>query len=322
MKNITLIIGCSALTLTVFTSQAQIIATVAGNGTVGYYGDGGLATAAELDYPNGLAFDKSGNYYIAGEENYAIRKVNTSGIISTIAGNGIDGYSGDGGQATAAELSYPRMVALDSLGNIYIADNQNNRIRKVDTSTGIITTFAGNGVGGYNGDNIAATTAELHQPNGIGFDKYGNLFIADNNNNRIRMVNTSGIITTIAGIGNGGFYGDGGQATVAEINSPYGLGLDASGNVYFSDLNNYCIREINMGTGIINTIAGIGGVSGYTGDGGQATAAELSASTTGVTFDVNANFYIADPGNSCIRMGEYFRNNINNCRKYSYRLFR
>jgi streptogramin lyase len=274
-----------------------IISTIAGSDTGGYSGDGGAATAAILDYPYGVAVDGSGNVYIADQLNNRIRKVNTSGIISTFAGNGTGGYSGDSIAATAAELFVPAGVAVDGNGNVYIADNGNNRIRKVDTS-GFISTFAGNGTAGYSGDSAAATAAELNGPYGLAFDDSGNLYIADRYNNRIRKVNTSGIITTFAGDSTSGFGGDGGAAIAAELNGPTGVTVDGSGNVYIADGNNYRIRKVNT-SGIITTIAG-DGTGGYGGDGGAATIAEMNR-PAGVTTDSYGNLYIADQNNDRIR---------------------
>ena len=195
-------------------SATGIITTVAGNGSAGYSGDGGPATSAQLDGPEGVAVDGSGNLYIADTCNNRIRKVSATGIITTVAGNGSAGYSGDGGPATSAQLSLPAGVAVDGSGNLYIADSGNNRIRKV-SATGIITTVAGNGSPGYSGDGGPATSAQLNQPAGVAVDASGNLYIADSSNNRIRKVSATGIITTVAGNGFDGYSGDGGPATSA-----------------------------------------------------------------------------------------------------------
>ena len=221
-----------------------IINTIAGNGTAGYSGDGGQATAAEI-YANALAFDATGNLYIAAGAN--IRKVNTLGIIATIAGNGTVGYNGDGGQATAAEISAYRIV-MDGAGNLYISD-WNNRIRKVNTA-GIITTIAGNGTNGYSGDGGQATAAELWTPEGINIDAIGNLYIADWGNNKIRKINTLGIISTLAGNETSCYSGDGGQATAAELRLPSDVAIDALGNIYIADASNNLIRKVNT-SGII-----------------------------------------------------------------------
>ena len=188
-------------------SAAGIITTVAGNGTAGYSGDGDTATLAELNHPVGVAVDGSGNVYVVDGQNQCIRKVSVTGIITTIAGNGTSGYSGDGGPATAAELWYPIAVAVDVSDNVYIADYGSNRIRKV-SAAGIITTIAGNGTAGYSGDGGAATSAELYNPVGVAVDGSGNVYESEVNNNRIRKVSAAGIITTIAGNGTAGFGGD------------------------------------------------------------------------------------------------------------------
>jgi sugar lactone lactonase YvrE len=278
-------------------SPSGIITTVAGNGTSGYSGDSGSATNAELNEPYGVALDGFGNIYIADFGNGRIRKVNTSGIITTVAGNGTYGYSGDNGPATNAQLQAPSGVALDASGNIYIADIGNDRIRKVNTS-GVITTVAGNGTYGYSGDNGSATNAELNEPLGMAVDASGNLYIADEANNRIRKVGPSGIITTVAGYGPTGFSGDNGPATGAELWYPSGVALDASGNLYIADQNNDRIRKVNA-SGIITTIAG-NGTFGYSGNNGPATSAELDL-PVGVTLDCSGNLYIADRQNEGIR---------------------
>ena len=216
-------------------STLGIINTIAGNGISGFSGDGGQATAAELNSIFGIYVDVIGNLYIADGGNNRIRKVNTLGIITTVVGNGTNGYSGDGGQATAAELNYPNGLTIDILGNIYIVDNSNNCIRKISTS-GIITTVAGNGTAGFSGDGGQATAAELNLYSGaIAVDVVGNLFLADGANERIRKVNTAGIITTIAGNGTQGYNGDNGQATNAQLDYPWALCTDASGNLYIAD---------------------------------------------------------------------------------------
>jgi len=208
------------------TASTGIISTVAGNGTSGYSGDGGQGTAAELNYPTGVAVDSSGNLYISDLFNNRIRKVTAAtGIITTFAGNGTAGYSGDGGQATAAELNYPTGVAVDSSGNLYIGANNDFAIRKVTASTGVITTVAGNGTAGYSGDGGQATAAELSSPYGVASDSNGNIYIADANNNVRRVIASTGIITTVAGNGTGGYSGDGGQATAAELNQPWGVAI-------------------------------------------------------------------------------------------------
>ena len=275
----------------------NIITTVAGNGNLGYSGDGGAAINASLYYPEGVAFDAAGNFYIADEENNRIRKVDTNGIITTVAGNGEAGYSGDGGAATNASLYYPSSVAFDAFGNLYIADNNNNRIRRLATN-GIITTVAGNVSAGHSGDGGAATNASLTNPSGVAFDAFGNLYIADHGNRRIRKVDTSGIITTVAGNGRPTYSGDGGAATNASLYNPSGVAFDVSGNLYIADYSNSRIRKVDT-NGIITTVAGKS-VNGFSGDGGAATNASLN-NPSSVAFDASGNLYIADQNNQCVR---------------------
>jgi sugar lactone lactonase YvrE len=222
-----------------------IITTVAGNGTFGFSGDGGPASAAQLAAPYGVALDGLGNLFIADGANDRIRKViSPTGIITTVAGGGY-GSLGDGGPATVAELCVPVDVTLDEAGNLYIADNCHDRIRKVIAATGIITTLAGIGVSGFAGDGGLAIDAQLNSPSGVALDKGGNLFIADEANHRIReVIAATGIITTVAGTGVDGFSGDGGLAIDAELSNPTGGVVDVAGNLYFADLGNHRIREI------------------------------------------------------------------------------
>lgn len=291
------------------------ITTVAGNGQTGFSGDNGAATAAQLSFPRGVAVDTQGNLYIADTGNCRIRKVTSGGIISTIAGTGTPGFSGDGGSATSAQLSYPEAVAVGPSGNLYVADSWNYRVREI-AANGIIQTVAGNGSYGVFGDNGpaaaaslgliqsltmdtagnlylsdaynhvvrkvasggnistvvgggfgraqdggAATSATLKFPKGVAVDGQGNLFIADSLNDRIRMVSPAGVISTFAGTGTPGYSGDGGAATAAQLNSPYGLGLETSGVLSLSDLLNYRVRsvapqETPVITGVSNAAGG------------------------------------------------------------------
>ena len=293
-----IITAVSILLISTLGAQAQIITTVAGNTTMGYSGDGGVATAAKLSYTAKIAVDGSGNLYIADETNAVIRKVNASGIITTVAGNNTAGYSGDGFAATAAKLSSSLQdVAVDGSGNLYIADAGNNRIRKV-TAAGIITTVAGNGLSGFSGDGAAAISAQLATPYGVKVDGSGNLYIADAGNNRVRKVSASGIITTVAGSAVSGFSGDGGAATAATLDGPVGLAIDGAGNLYIADNNNHSIRKVSV-SGIITTLVG-NGTSGYSGDGGNATAAQLK-NPIGVVVDASGNLFIGDQGNNRVR---------------------
>ncbi len=223
------------------------IAALAGTGTAGFTGDGGAATSATLRGPRGVAVDSSGDVYIADSQNERIRKVTIStGNIETIAGTGTAGSSGDGGLATAAQVNFPHDLTLDAAGNVYICDTFNGLIRKIDVSTGNISTVAGTNTTGFSGDGGRATAAELNFPRGLTLDAAGNLYIADYSNHRIRRVDTSGRIETIAGAGTAGFSGDGGLATAAQISRPYGVAADSSGNLYVTDFNNHRVRKLTL----------------------------------------------------------------------------
>jgi sugar lactone lactonase YvrE len=278
-------------------NPVDIITTVAGNGEYDYYGDGGQATNAEFAYPEGVAVDASGNIFIADSYNSRIRKVGTNGIITTVAGNGTAAYSGDGGPATSASLYYPSGVAVDASGNLFIADTDNERVRKVDTN-GFITTVAGDNSYEYSGDGGQATNASLWEPFGVAVDASGNLFIADTHNNRVRKVGANGIITTVAGDGGAGYSGDGGPATHAGLYYPEGVAVDASGNLFIADYYNQRIRKVGA-NGIITTVAG-DGTNAFSGDGGPATSASLNG-PSGVAVDASGNLLIADTSNQRIR---------------------
>jgi uncharacterized repeat protein (TIGR01451 family) len=274
------------------------ISTVAGTGVPGYSGDYGPATSAQLNGPTGLAVDSSGALYIADLGNNRVRKV-YEGTITTIAGTGVPGYSGDGIPASGAQVWLPQGLATDSFGNLYIADSGNSRIRKVAPG-GNISTVAGNGIPGYSSDNVPATSAQLNYPSGVAVDSLGNLYIADEGNDRIRKVAVNGTITTIAGTGATGYYGDGGPATAALLNAPVSVAVDAAGNVYIADSYNYVIRVVTPG-GIIATIAGTG--SPYTEPilNGPALNAFL-AEFFSATVDTTGNIYVADSINQVIRL--------------------
>jgi len=277
-------------------SRAQVIATVAGGGTTGL-GDGGPATLAQIYDPHGGVFDKQGNLYIVEAQAQRIRKIATDGTISTIAGNGTGSYNGDNIQATTAKI-LPNAVALDTNGNLFITDAGNNRIRKVEMSTGIITTVAGTGTAGFNGDGIPATSAQIGAAWGITFDKDNNLLFSDGLNYRIRKVTPTGVISTVAGTGISGYSGDGGPATAAQISLALGLAFDNANNLLFADYNdNNRIRRIDA-TGSITTIAG-NGTSAYNGDGHLGNATQIDPLDLRV--DKIDNVYFIDFGNSRIR---------------------
>ena len=305
----------------VFCSQASgqggTITTVAGNGAVGsFFGDGGPATSAAFVDPWGVAVDASGNLFISDYWNDRIRKVSANGIITTVAGTGVKlstfnpdtgfgGFSGDGGPASSASLSLPAGIALDALGNLFIADSMSQRIRKISAS-GTITTVAGSAASfgivsppGFSGDGGPATSAQLNEPEGVAVDAAGNLFIADTGNHRIRKVSAGGIITTVAGYSQG-FSGDGGPALAAQLSGPASVAVDASGNLFIADLGNLRIRKVST-AGIITTVAG-NGTWGSSGDGRPATSAELSLGfACGIAADSFGNLFLSDYGNSLIR---------------------
>ena len=279
------------------------IHTFAGNGTPGFSGDGNPAIQAQLLSPAGVTVDSSGNVYIADTGNSNIREVTTDGNINTFAGSGFRGFAGDTDAATNAELNVPEDVFVASNGTLYIADTGNADIRAVapgtinNVSVPVINTVVGSTTIGYQGDGAAATKASLFQPWSVVVDSAGNIYIAEYGNNIIRMVNTSGNISTIVGNTTLGFSGDGSKATSAMLNQPTGVVVDGSGNVYIADSWNHRIRKVSSGN--INTIAG-NGVLSYSGDGGPATSAQMNG-PLGVAIDQSGNLYIADSGNAAVR---------------------
>lgn len=284
---------CPAQTAPQFT-----ISTIAGNGSDGYGGDSGAASNAQLNEPMALAFDKGGLLYISDQLNHRIRKVGADGVITTVAGSGLQGYGGDGKAATDALLYNPAGIAFDASGNLYIADTYNHVVRKVVSPN--ISTVAGDNIAGYydGGTDLKATNADLNTPIGVVVDSSGNFYIADTLNHIIRKVTSAGVISIFAGNQTAGFSGDGGPAASAELNYPQGLALDAAGNLYIADTYNHRIRMISPG-GVITTVAG--GKFGFGGDGQAATAASLSYPKT-IALDAAGNLYIADCINSRIRM--------------------
>ncbi len=277
-----------------------IITTVAGSGEPGFSGDGGSATAAKLNLPIAVSVDKEGNVYISDTGNLRVRRIDArTGVITTVAGNGESTPLGDGGRATEAGFS-PSSLSIDSTGNVFISDETHKTVRRVDASTGIITTVAGNGDSVFNSDNIPATSAAINPLGGVVVDGNGNLFIGDFDNNRIRRVDAiSGLISTVAGNGSQGFSGDGGKVTRASLDEPRGIAIDAAGNIYIADTNNNRIRRVDGNTGVIETIAG-NGQEGFSGDKGPAREASLNG-PRGIWLTNNGHLLIADNNNFRIR---------------------
>jgi uncharacterized protein (TIGR03437 family) len=271
------------------------ITTVSGNGNMGYSGDGGAATSATFRNPCAIALDSSGAIYVADADNHAVRKISGSNI-SSLAGNGSSGFSGDNAAAKDALLNVPLGMAIDSSGNLYFADALNNRIRKI-AADGKVSTVAG-GAAGYMGDGGAAVEARLAAPRDVALDSGGNLYIADTFNHRIRKIAPDGTITTVAGGAGRGFQGDGGKAIDAMLNYPQGVAVDAGGNIFIADTGNNRIRVVMEG-GTIFTIAGRGSF-GDTGDGGPAKNAQLRF-PSGITVDASGNVWITDDQNSRVR---------------------
>lgn len=267
-------------------------------------GDGGSATEATLNTPMAVAVDGSGNMVISDAANMRLRYVTSSNnTITTITGTGDQGYTGEGDDASEATIWNPFGIATDDDGNIYFADSQNNVIRKITTSTGIITTVAGTGPAhaGFGGDGGPATEAKLHTPAGVAIDADGSLYISDSGNGRIRKVSADGTITTIAGTGASGFSGDGGPATAATFSALKGIAIDSDGNIFICDAGNNVIRKVTAADGKIQTIAGTPGSGGFAGDGSPATQAKLN-NPWGVAVDSNGNVFIADTDNAAIRV--------------------
>ena len=276
------------------------INTIAGDGVFGESGDGNPAIDAWFSDVFGPAVDSAGNLYVADADNRRVRRVTAAGIVTTVAGTGVQGNSGDGGPAAAATLNRPIAVALDTAGNLYICDSSNHNVRRVNLATGIIGTYAGKGTPGFSGDGSQATLAALQYPLGIAIDRLGNLYIADSGNNCIRKVSPNGVITTIAGNGGAaGFAGDGGAASGSLMNLPSGVAVDGSGNLFISDSGNNRVRRIDASSGLITTIAG-GFNNGFSGDGGLAVNALLNY-PWGITIDGSGNIFVADDANNRIR---------------------
>jgi uncharacterized protein (TIGR03437 family) len=280
--------------------SAQTITTFAGNGTATYNGDNQPALKASLNSPKGIAAGPDGTVYIADQKNFRVRAVNPKTLaISTLVGNGVNGYSGDGGPAVGASISQVLAVALDGNGNLYFSDGSNNRrIRRISPG-GVVTTIAGNGIEGSSGDGGPAVNAQVGVPTALVIDAKGNLYFTDTTPSCqcVRKIDTNGIITRVAGNGVTGYAGDNGPALQASLNFPLGITVDVSGNVYVADAGNNAVRKIVNGR--IVPVAG-NGAAGFSGDGGQAVSATLNLPSD-VASDVSGNLYIADAGNNRVR---------------------
>jgi hypothetical protein len=294
---------------------------VAGTGKAGYTGDNGPAIRAQLNGPAGLAIDKNDNIYVADLINCAIRKIDsTTKIISTVVGCGERGYAGDGGSAIKAKLNRPEGIFVDNKGDLYIADSGNHRIRKVEASTGIIKTIAGNGKAGFEGDDDSASKARLNHPAGVVVDSKGNVYVNDYGNDRIRKINRKGIITTYAGTGMPGYTGDGGPAIRASINDVYGLAIDKADNIYLIDSLNFAVRRVDSKTQIISTVVGKGRpgqiidfilpTEAYLGGKPHIKGTIGSEVPHALDVDCLGNIFIADTGVKRIRMIDIQRNLI------------
>ncbi|MGW2963883.1 NHL domain-containing protein [Streptomyces sp. NPDC001220] len=273
------------------------ISTVAGTGVAGFKGDNEPAVSAQLNRPYGIAVDSSGTLYFSDYNNHRVRKITTDGRISTVAGTGTAGFSGDGGPATAAQLNLPLGVAVDSTGVLYVAEYNNHRVRKI-TTDGKISTVAGTGSAGFKGDGGPAVSAQLTRPRGLAVNDAGDLYIADSGNQRIRKIAADGKISTVAGTGTAGFGGDDGPAASAQLNNPLAVVVDSTGVLYISDCNNHRVRKITI-DGKISTVAGTG-TGGFGGDLGPAASAQLHA-PFGLAVDCVDTLYIADHTNNRVR---------------------
>jgi sugar lactone lactonase YvrE len=276
------------------------ITSVAGNGTEGFGGDGGPATGAAMSQPHGVAVDAAGDLYIADSANHRIRRVDRQGVVTTVAGNGTPGATGDDGPAAAALVKDPKTIATDASGkHLFIADAGNNRIRRIDLESGVISTVAGVTKAGASGDGGPAVRAQLNSPRGLTVAADGALYIADTDNHRIRKVNADGTITTLAGTGTAGFSGDGGPANQAQLNDPRAVAVDGSGNIFVGEELGQRIRRIDA-SGTITTIAG-NGTAGFAGDGGPAHAAQLDH-IRALGLDSDGDLWIADTFNNRVRV--------------------
>ena len=277
-----------------------VIVTIAGTGAEGYSGDGGPATGATFNQPYSLQVAANGDIYVVDRLNYVIRRIDVAtGIITTVAGTGESGYGGDGGPGTSAQFREPNDCFLDGKGGLLIADVQDQRIRRLDLASGIITTFAGNGAKERSGDGRPATEASILGARAVCMDSAGNTYIAEREGNGIRMVDAGGVMSTLAGTGEFGYGGDGGPAFIATWGGPKAIRCDHAGNVLVVDTENHAIRRIDAATGYVATIAG--GRFGGEGDGGPAAEAAMDR-PHGADVDADGNIYIADSNNHRVRV--------------------
>ena len=280
--------------------DSGIIVTIAGTGEMGYSGDGGPATQATFNQPYSLQVGTDGDVYVVDRLNYVIRKIEAAtGIITTVAGTGEVGYGGDGGPATEAQFREPNDCFLDGRGGLLITDIQDQRVRRLDLASGVITTFAGNGVKERVGDGLSALEASILGARAVCMDGAGNTYIAEREGNGIRMVDTRGMMHTLAGTGEFGYDGDGGPAREATWGAPKAIRCDQAGNLLVVDTENHAIRLIDANTGIVTTIAG--GHLGGEGEGEEATSAGMDR-PHGLDLDAAGNIYIADSNNHRVRV--------------------
>jgi DNA-binding beta-propeller fold protein YncE len=293
------------------TDQSWIITTAVGTGERGFAGDGGPAERALLNGPFDIGFDAGGNLYFSDTFNHRIRRVDArTGIITTCAGSGEAGYSGDGGPATQAAFNEPYGIAVDRAENIYVADRHNHCVRRIDGASGVVTTFAGNGASGFGGDGGVASRAGMVEPNGLALDpEQIRLFIADVADNRVRVVDlVHGTIATFAGTGEAAHTGDGGPAPAAAVFGARAVKVAADGTVYILERQGSTLRAVDPGTGIIATVAGTG-ARGYSGDGGPALAAVFDAPKE-LALEPGGDLLIVDTENHAIRRIEIARQKV------------
>lgn len=290
----------TVLVLALVPADAPTIATVAGTGTAGYAGDGGPARLAELRHPFDCAVDAAGNLFFSDTNNHCVRRVDAAGRITTVAGSGKKGYSGDGGPATSASFNEPYGIALDGAGNLFVADRLNACIRKVDAKAGAVTTVAGSGVKGYSGDGGPGERAKLREPTGIALDGKGLLYIADVGDQRIRVLDLrTGLIETVCGNGTKAHTGDGGPVSKATLYGPRAVAVARNGLLFVVEREGHCVRKIDLARGTIDRFAGRG-EKGYFGDGGPAQNAKFNGPKE-IDVDVAGNVFVVDTDNGAIR---------------------